>query len=187
MTSDSETTVETATRWVVDPAHSSVEFAVKHMVIATVRGRFTQFDVKLEADEEHPERSQVVAAISAASIDTRNPDRDAHLRSADFFDAEQHPELRFVSRYIEPAGENRGRIVGDLTIRGVTREVALDTAFTGRAKSPWGQEVAGFSAETTINRKDFGLTWNRSLETGGVLVADEIRISIEIEAIRQQG
>lgn len=179
--------MENATRWVIDPAHSSVEFAVKHMVIATVRGRFTQFDVQLEADEEQPLQSKVVASIDIASIDTRNADRDAHLRSADFFDLENHPQLRFVSRYIEPTGENSGRIVGDLTIRGVTREVALDTTFTGRAKSPWGQEVAGFSAETAINRKDFGLTWNRSLETGGVLVADEIKIFIEIEAIRQQG
>jgi polyisoprenoid-binding protein YceI len=175
----------TVSSWNVDPAHSSVEFAVKHMVITTVRGRFAKFDIDLNFDEANPLQSSVVAKIDAATIDTREEGRDKHLRSADFLDAENHPYLVFESKRVEDAGGGRYKIVGDLTIRDVTREVAMDTTFSGFAKSPWGMTVAGFNAETTINRNDWGLTWNAALETGGVLVAENVKIAIEVEAIKQ--
>ncbi len=171
--------------WSIDPVHSSVEFAVKHMVVTTVRGSFTRFEVELDFDGVNPERASIEARIDAASIGTRAADRDTHLRSADFLDVENHPLITFKSRRVEAAGQGRYRIVGDLSIRGVTREVSLDTTFQGMAKNPWGMAVASVSAETAINRKDFGLTWNAALETGGVLVGDEVKISLEIEAIKQ--
>ncbi len=177
---------EKVSTWVIDPAHSSVEFAVKHMVIATVRGRFARFDVDLDFNEAHPELSRVEVRIEAASIDTRVADRDAHLRSADFLDADNHPFVTFKSKRIEPATPGVYRIVGDLTIRDVTREVALNTTFSGLAMSPWGTQVAAFSAEARINRSDFGLTWNHTLETGGVLVGDEVRVLLEVEAVKQE-
>ncbi|MHB8990177.1 MAG: YceI family protein [Chloroflexota bacterium] len=176
---------KTASSWTIDPAHSSVEFAVKHMVITTVRGRFARFEIDLDFDPNAPERSSVGARIDTASIDTRNADRDTHLLSPDFLDAERYPHITFESRRVEPLGDGRYRIVGDLTVRGATREVALDATFAGTGKSPWGQQVAGFSAETRINRKEFGLNWNVALETGGWLVGDEVRIYLEAEAIQQ--
>lgn len=185
MATDTQQGTEKVSTWVIDQAHSSVEFAVKHMVFTTVRGRFTKYEVDLDFDEANPERSKVEARIDAASIDTRNADRDAHLRSADFFHAEQSSLLTFKSRGVEKAGEGAYRIVGDLTLRDVTREVVLDATFAGTGKNPWGMRVAGFSAETKINRKDFGLTWNAQLETGGVLVGDEVKILLEVEAIQQ--
>lgn len=179
------TQTKTRAKWAVDPVHSSVEFAVKHMVIATVRGRFKKFDVDVDFDRDHPEQSSVNAEIEVASIDTREPDRDTHLRSSDFFEVEKYPTMTFKSKRIEPVGENRSRIIGDLTIRDVTREVALDAEFAGLAKDPWGKERAGFNAETAINRKDFGLHWNVALETGGWLVGDTIRIYVEAELVKQ--
>ncbi len=176
---------EKVSTWVVDPAHTSVEFAVKHMMFTTVRGRFTGFEVDLDFDPGHPERSSMEARIEAATIDTRNADRDAHLRSGDFLLAEEHPHIVFKSRRIEPIAQGTYRVVGDLSIRGVTRETALEASFGGTGKSPWGQEVASFSAEAKINRKDFGLNWNAALETGGVLVGDEVKILLEVEAIKQ--
>ena len=171
--------------WAVDVVHSSVEFAVKHMVITTVRGRFAKFAIDLDLNEQNPLLSTVQVKIETASIDTREPNRDTHLRSADFFNAESFPYLTFSSKRIEGAGKDKYRIVGDLTIKDVTREVALDTTFSGTVKSPWGMQVAGFNAETTINRADWGLTYNAVLETGGVLVGNEVKISIEVEAIKQ--
>ncbi|MGE5619311.1 MAG: YceI family protein [Sphingomonadaceae bacterium] len=171
--------------WVMDHAHSSVEFAVKHMVITTVRGRFAQFQADLDFDPAAPELSSVEARIDAASIDTRSADRDAHLRSPDFLDVERYPHILFRSKRVEPLGAGRYRIVGDLTIRDVTREVALDATFAGVGKNPWGKQVAGFSAETAINRKEFGLNWNVALETGGWLVGDEVRIFLEMEATQE--
>ncbi len=173
------------TAWKVDPVHSSVEFAVKHMVIATVRGRFGKFDIDVDFDQEHPDRSSVEARIDVASIDTREADRDKHLRSADFFAVEKYPEIAFKSKRVEPLTGKRSRIVGDLTIRDVTREVVMNAEFTGLAKDPWGKERAGFNAETSINRKDFGLAWNVALETGGWLVGDTIKIYIEVELVKQ--
>jgi polyisoprenoid-binding protein YceI len=171
--------------WQIDSAHSAVEFAVKHMMIATVRGRFERFSGTVDLDEADPSRSTVEVQIEAESIDTRNEQRDAHLRSPDFFNAAEFPYLTFKSKRVEQLDAAHGRITGDLTIRGVTREVVLEVEYAGQAKSPWGGVSAGFSAHTTINRKDWGLTWNVGLETGGVLVGDEIKIHIELEIIKQ--
>lgn len=171
--------------WAVDPVHSSVEFAVKHMMVTTVRGRFAEFDAAVNFDEAHPEASSVEARISAASIDTRAADRDAHLRSADFLDAEKYPYLTFKSTRIEPRGGDHYLIHGDLSIRGVTNSVSLDAEFAGIGKSPWGNRVAALSAETRISRKSFGLEWNVGLETGGVLVGDEVRVHIDLELVEQ--
>ena len=171
--------------WSVDKVHSSVEFAVKHMMITTVRGRFEKFDVEVDFNEANPVVSAVEAKIEAASIDTRAADRDAHLRSPDFLDAENYPYLTFKSKRIERAGDERYKIYGDLTIRGVTKEVVLNTEFAGLGKSPWGTRVAALSAETKIDRKEFGLTWNAALETGGMLVGDEVKIHIDLELVEQ--
>jgi polyisoprenoid-binding protein YceI len=136
-------------------------------------------------DEERPERSSVTASIDVASIDTAEPDRDAHLRSDDFFNAERFPKMTFRSTRVELLGEDRARVFGDLTIRDVTKEVALDVEFEGRTKDPWGNERIGFSATTELNRKEFGLRWNQVLETGGVVVGDRVKVSLHIEAVRQ--
>ena len=171
--------------WVVDHVHSSVEFAVKHMMVTTVRGRFTEFDAVVNFDEANLPASSVEAKISTASIDTRAADRDAHLRSADFLDAENYPYITFKSNRIEKAGDDRYRIYGDLSIRGVAKEVVLNTEFAGLGKSPWGTRVAAFSAETKIDRKEFGLVWNAALETGGMLVGDEVKIHIDLELVER--
>ncbi len=171
--------------WVIDTAHTSVEFATKHMVISTVRGRFSKFDATVEFDAEHPERSIVQAKIDATSIDTREPDRDKHLRSADFFNVEKFPYLTFKSKRIEKKGTDKFKVVGDLTIKDVTREVEMDVIYSGLAKDPWGNTHAGFSAEGAINRKDFGLTWNMALETGGLLVGDHVKMNIEAELVKK--
>jgi len=174
-----------ATVWQIDPAHTTAEFSVRHMMISNVRGRFGKVEGTVTGDLSDPTQAQIEAKIDAASIDTRNEQRDQHLRSADFFDVEHHPYITFKSRRIERVGDNAFKVVGDLTIRGVTREVVLDAIFQGQAKSPWGQQVAGFSATTKLNRKDFGLTWNTVLETGGVLVGDEVNVEIQTELIQQ--
>ena len=171
------------TTWNLDPAHSTVEFAVKHLMISTVRGRFADVKATVAADEGNPNEYVITAELATASIDTRAEQRDAHLRSPDFFDAEQFPTIAFRSTKIEKKGDEF-RVVGDLTIRGVTRQVTLDVTEEGRGRDPWGGERAGFSATTKINRRDFGLTWNQALETGGVVVGDEIRISIDAEFVK---
>jgi polyisoprenoid-binding protein YceI len=172
--------------WHIDAAHSEIQFSVKHMMIATVRGRFTQFTGTIEADEQNPTAGQVTVQIDAASLDTGNEQRDGHLRSADFFDVEQYPHITFRSTRIESRGENEGRLHGELTIRNVTKPVVLDVDYAGTAKSPWGTTSAGFSAQTKINRKEWGLNWNVALETGGWLVSDEIKISIDVELVKQE-
>ncbi len=171
--------------WIIDSAHSSVGFAVKHLMVSTVRGQFKDFRAELDLDTDDLTRSQVRAEIDAASLDTREEKRDEHLRSADFFDVSQHPTLIFQSRRIERAGEAY-RVVGDLTIRGTTREVVLDLDYAGLQQSPWGDTRTGFSLHGSINRKDFGLNWNLALETGGVLVGDKVMLQIEVEAILPQ-
>jgi polyisoprenoid-binding protein YceI len=171
--------------WQIDPNHSHIQFSVRHMMISTVRGRFERFTGTIEGDEQDPTRSRVEVQIEAASIDTRAPQRDADLRGPNFLDAENYPYLTFTSKRIEQTDATHGRIVGDLTIRGATREVVLDVEYAGQAKSPWGATSAGFSATTKINRKDWGLTWNVALETGGVLVGDEVTINIELELVKQ--
>ena len=175
------------TTWVIDPAHTTVEFAVKHMMVTTVRGRFGQVSGTIELDEEDLTRSSAEVTIPVASIDTREEQRDAHLRSADFFDAENHPNMTFRTRSIERAGEDEYRVTGDLTIRGVTREVVLDARLEGRAKKPTGEDVIGLTASTSIDREDYGLKWNVALEAGGWLVGKEVRISLDVQAIRQDG
>ena len=176
----------TTTFWKIDPAHTLVEFTAKHMMIANVRGRFVNVEGKIDVDEAQPGRSSVVVEIDAASIDTRTEQRDQHLRSADFLDVENNPKVTFRSTKVEGASLEAGksfRVTGDLTIRGTTREVVLDATFEGRGRDPWGGERVGFSADTKIDRRDFGLTWNAALEAGGVLVGNEIRIHIEAEAV----
>jgi polyisoprenoid-binding protein YceI len=177
-------TIEQAT-WSIDPAHTHVEFAVRHMMVATVKGRFAEVEGTIVLDETNPAESRVEARIPAASIDTKESNRDAHLRSADFLDAENHPYLTFRSTRVESDGRGRFTAHGDLTIRGVTRPVTLQGEYLGTNTSPYGLRVAGFSAATRINRSDFGLNWNAALETGGVLVADEVKIALEIEAVQQ--
>jgi polyisoprenoid-binding protein YceI len=174
------------TTWQIDPAHTAAGFAVRHLMISTVRGRFSdvQGTVSLAGDDFRTARVNV--AIGVASVDTREPQRDAHLRSADFFDADHFPTMTFRSRKVDAAGADRFTVTGDLTIRGVTREVVLHVTDEGRVRDPWGGERAGFSATTTINRADFGLTWNAALETGGVVVGDTVRISIDVELVKQK-
>lgn len=172
--------------WIIDPAHSLVEFSVKHMMITTVRGRFNSFSGTLNLDEAHPENSYIEGTIDVASIDTREPNRDAHLRSPDFFDVDKYPTITFRSKRIEVQNSHHLKVAGDLTIKDVTREVVLDVTMEGPGKDPWGNRRIGLSAQTTINRKDFGLNWNVALETGGWLVGDQVKIAIEIEAIQQQ-
>lgn len=171
--------------WQVDGAHSAVNLTVRHMVISKVRGHFARWNAKLALDTADLTRSSVEVDIEAASIETGVSDRDAHLKSADFLDAEKHPTLTYRSRKVERVSKERLRVVGDLTIRGVTREVPLDVEVGGQGKDPWGNVRAGFSATASIHRKDFGLTWNQALETGGVLVADRVDIEIELQAIAQ--
>ncbi len=170
--------------WTLDAAHSLLEFSVRHLMIATVKGRFGVAGGTLHLDEHDITRSTVDVAIDAASIDTRQGQRDAHLRSADFFDADRWPELTFRSRRVERAGDAL-RVIGDLTIRDVTREVVLDVAEQGRGTNADGDAVLAYSASTKIDRTDFGLTWNMALETGGVLVGNEVRINLELSFIRQ--
>ena len=173
----------TVSTWQIDPKHSTAEFAVRHMMVTTVKGHISGVDGVITLDEEALTRSSVEASLNAASIDTREPSRDAHLRSPDFLDAEKFPRITFRSTRIE-GSVDRGRIVGDLTVRGVTREVVLDAVFVGRQRDPWGGERAGFSAQTVIDRRDFGLTWNQALEAGAVMVANDVRISIVLVAVR---
>jgi polyisoprenoid-binding protein YceI len=178
---DTQTTTGT-TVWTIDTSHSQVEFAVKHMMFSTVKGSFEGVSGTITLDEQNPANSSVQVEIDPATISTRDEKRDAHLRSADFFDVQQFPTMTFVSTGVEPKGDDL-TITGDLTMHGVTRQVVLDAEFNGRGMSPFGMEVISYSASAKINRGDFGLNWNAALETGGVLVSDQIRISLEIEAV----
>lgn len=171
--------------WQVDGAHSAVNLTVRHMVISKVRGRFARWNARLQLDTADLARSAVEVDIEAASIDTGVADRDAHLRSADFLDAQSHPTLRYRSRKVEVVSPERLRVVGDLTIRDVTREVPLEVEYGGQGKDPWGNQRVGFTATASLYRKDFGLAWNQVLETGGVLVADRVDVEIELQAIKQ--
>ncbi|MCA9984207.1 MAG: YceI family protein [Anaerolineales bacterium] len=171
--------------WQIDLAHSHINFSVRHMMISTVRGTFDSFSGTVEFDPETPAATSVNVSIDAASINTREEKRDEHLRSGDFLDVANFPAITFVSKRVEPAGADSGKLIGDLTIHGVTREVVLDVDYHGQAKSPWGTTSAGFSASTKIKRDDFGLTWNVALETGGWLVGNDIKIEIEVEVVEQ--
>jgi polyisoprenoid-binding protein YceI len=179
------TTNPSKTTWAIDPAHTSVEFSVRHLMITTVKGRFTDVKGTVISDDADLTQGQVDLTINVASIDTREAQRDTHLRSADFFETEKFPRMSFKGRRITDVSGDRFRLIGDLTIRDITREVTLDVTSNGRAKDPWGGERAGFEATTKIKRSDFGLTWNQALETGGVVVGDEIKISIDAELVKQ--
>jgi polyisoprenoid-binding protein YceI len=170
--------------WNLDTVHSGINFTVRHMVVSKVRGRFAKFSGSVALDEDDLTRSVVEATIDASSIDTGTAQRDDHLRSADFFDAERFPQIRFRSTRIEKLGGDRYRLTGDLTIRDVTRPIALDAEYGGRGKDPWGNERVGFTARGSLDRKDFGLKWNQALETGGVLVSDHVEIEIEAQAVK---
>ena len=173
------------TKWAVDTMHSSIDFSIRHMMIAKVKGSFNQFEASIEADPNDLTTADIAFSVDVASVDTRNADRDAHLRSADFFDVENHPKMTFKATKIERTGDGEYEVTGDLTIRGVTRSETFKVTFEGAGKDPWGNHKAGFSAEGTIKRSDYGLTWNAALETGGVLVGDEVKIHLEIEAAEQ--
>src|SRR5688572_2004534 len=173
----------TTSHWNIDAAHSGVTFSVRHMLVSKVRGRFTKFKGVIELSDDDRTQSVVDVTIDASSIDSGVAERDAHLRSPDFFDVESCPELRFRSKRTEKLDGDRYRMLGDLTIRDVTREVALDVEVGGRATDPMGNVRAGFSARGAVDRKDFGLKWNQLLETGGVLVGDRVDIDIDIELV----
>jgi polyisoprenoid-binding protein YceI len=175
------------TTWTIDASHSSIAFSAKHMMITTVKGRLAEARGTLTLDDAEPSRSSVAVEFDAATIDTRSEQRDAHLRSPDFLDVETFPTITFRSRRVDGARAEAGErftVVGDLTIRGVTREATLDATYEGRGRDPWGGERVSFSAETRIDRRDFGLTWNAALETGGLLVSNDVRIQIDVQAVR---
>lgn len=169
----------------IDKAHSEAAFQVRHL-LTKVRGRFTDFEGTIDFDPDAPERSTVRVAIQAASIDTNTPDRDAHLRSDDFFAVEQYPTLTFASTGIVPRGNDQFDVAGDLTMRGVTRSIVIPVSYLGKAVDPWGNEKVAFEGEVTLNRKDYGLSWNAALETGGFLVGDEVKVSLSVQAAGQK-
>jgi polyisoprenoid-binding protein YceI len=168
----------------IDKAHSEVAFQVRHL-LTKVRGRFTDFEGSILYNDANPEQSSVTFTIQAGSIDTAEPDRDKHLRTPDFFDVETFPTLTFQSSRITKRGPETYDVIGTLAMHGVSKELVLPVAHMGKAKDPWGGDRLGFEAETTLNRKDFGLNWNAMLEAGGFLVGDEVKVSIEIQAVGQ--
>ena len=182
--SDAATTSIPAGTWAVDTSHSTIGFVARHMMVAKVRGRFKDFTADIVI-AENPLESRVDATVQMASVDTNDETRDNHLRTNDFFDIENHPTMTFRTTSIEPDGDNY-KLNGDLTVRGVTKPVTFDLEVGGAGKDPWGNTKAGFSATTTINRKDFGVEWNAPLETGGVIVGDKVTIELDIEAALQQ-
>ena len=174
--------IATTTRtYAIDKTHSEAAFQVRHL-ISKVRGRFADFDGAIEFDEEQPAQSSVTFTIQAASIDTATPDRDAHLRSEDFFAVDKYPTVTFVSTRITPRGKDEFEVAGNLTMRGVTKAIVIPVAYLGKATDPWGNQKVAFEAELTLNRKDFGLNWNAAIEAGGFLVGDEVKISLSIQA-----
>lgn len=172
--------------WQIDGSHSAVEFVVKHMMVSKTKGRFTNFNGTIELDENNLASSSVTVEIDVASIDTHDEKRDAHLRSGDFFDAEKYPTITFTSTEVLPRGGDKFQVVGDLTIRDITQKVVINAEKTGIGTSPWGTQVVGFEGSTDVDRKDYGLTWNVALEAGGFLVGDNIKINLEVEAIKQE-
>ena len=167
----------------IDIAHSEIGFTVRHMMFAKVRGQFKKWNAALSYDPADPSRSKLEVEIDAASIDTRESQRDAHLRSPDFFDTEKFPTMTFKSKRIEPTGAGRYRVVGDLTLRGTTQEFVLDVEQTGSGKDPWGNSRLGFSAKGSLSRSRWGLVWNQVLEAGAVLVSDEVQIEVEAQVV----
>lgn len=176
--------MENNNRWNIDTTHSAIGFSVRHMVVAKVRGRFATWSSKVQLDPSDLTRSSVEVEIDASSIDTGVADRDNHLRSADFFDVARFPSLRFKSEKVEKVSGDRYRVHGDITIRDITRPIALDVEYGGQGKDPWGNQRVAFSATTSLSRSEFGLKWNQALEAGGVLVGDKIEIEIEVQAVQ---
>jgi polyisoprenoid-binding protein YceI len=172
-------------RWEIDSSHSSLQFSVRHLVIAKVRGSFARWSGTVQAPDGDFSKATVTVTVDASSIDTGVADRDGHLRSPDFFDVAQYPELRFVGTRVQPRSQGEIDVLGNLTIKGTTREVVLRVEQHGQTKDPWGNVRAAFTAKTSIDRKDFGLTYNQVLETGGVMVGDRVEIEAEIEAVKQ--
>ncbi|MDX1664789.1 MAG: YceI family protein [Candidatus Promineifilaceae bacterium] len=171
--------------WQIDPQHSHIQFSVRHMMISTVRGKFRDYTGTVDFDEENPQQTDVYVRINAASIDTQTEDRDNHLRSPDFLHVEEYPYITYQSKRIELIDERNARLIGDLTIRGETREVPVDVTYQGRSQSPWGDIRVGFTGEASFSRKDWNLTWNQALETGGWLVGDKITVDIELQLVKQ--
>ncbi|MEC0296959.1 YceI family protein [Peribacillus frigoritolerans] len=175
----------TNTKWIVDPTHSAIEFSVKHMMIAKVKGSFNKFEASILANPSDLTTAKIDFTVDVASIDTRNADRDNHLRSADFFDVEKNPTLTFKSTKIVKTDEDEYDVTGNVTLNGVTQEETFNITFEGQGKDPWGNEKAGFSGKGKVKRSDYGLTYNAALETGGVLIGDQITLTIEIEAAKE--
>ncbi|QHT63564.1 YceI family protein [Paenibacillus lycopersici] len=169
-------------KWLVDATHSSVDFTIKHMMIAKVKGSFHEFSAEIEADPNDLTTASIQFNVALASIDTRNADRDNHLRTGDFFDIEKYPALTFQSKSIVKTGDGEYDVTGDLTLHGLTRTETFQVTYEGSGKDPWGNEKVGFSGKGAIKRSEFGLTYNAVLETGGVLIGDEVKFTIEIEA-----
>jgi polyisoprenoid-binding protein YceI len=184
MQATSEQTGTGRATWNIDTDHTHVGFSVRHMMITTVKGQFSGVTGTLELDEGNPAASRVSVRIDAASIDTRVEQRDAHLRSGDFLDVGNHPYLTFESRVVRPLGGRRLEVQGDLTIRGVTKPVVLEVTGEGRGTDPWGGERTAFSATGRLDRRDFGLVWNQALEAGGVLVSDDVKLTIDLQVVR---
>ena len=171
--------------WEIDPAHSNVQFGVRHMMISTVHGKFTKFTATATGDEKDAAHAGVQASIDAASIDTGDEKRDAHLKTADFFDAEKFPTITFKSTKVEAASDRRYKLHGDLTMHGVTKPVVLDVEATSEVKGMRGETRAGARATTKVNRKDFGISWSKSMDGGGVVVGDEVEVTIDVEAVKK--
>jgi polyisoprenoid-binding protein YceI len=178
-------TAPAADLYTVDKSHSEVSFQVKHLM-SQVRGRFTDFDGRVSSDPAKPEASSVEFTIRTASIDTSEPKRDAHLKSADFFDAAANPTITFKSQIVKKTGENTFAVTGPFTMHGITKQVTLPVVFGGFGKDPWGGERAGFEIATSLNRKDYGVVWNKTLDGGSLLLGDEVRIAINLEIVKQE-
>ena len=181
----SATQQTTTSTWVIDPVHSAGEFAIKHLMVATVRGHFKITDGQIVVNETDHTASSVTATIDATSINTREERRDAHLRSGDFFETEKYPTITFESIRVEKVDDEEWKVFGNLTFHGVTKEVELDVEEGGEIRDPYGKQRRGFTAETTVNRSDFGVTYNSALETGGFMLGDRVKITLDIAAVRQ--
>nr|WP_294933992.1 YceI family protein [uncultured Flavobacterium sp.] len=173
------------TKWAIDPTHSAIGFKVKHMMFTNVSGKFEKYDATIITEDDDLSKATFEFAADINSIDTRNADRDTHLKSADFFDAENHPKMSFKSSSFTKIDDDDYEMAGDLTIRGVTKFVKLPAEFSGLMKDPWGNTKAGINISGKINRKDWGLNWNSALETGGVLVSEDVKLDIELQLIKQ--
>jgi polyisoprenoid-binding protein YceI len=176
--------LETTQSFAIDSDHSEVGFSVRHMLTRT-RGRFAKFSGTIHLDREQPEHSSVLFEVDAASIDTRNGDRDAHLKSGDFFEVEKYPLVRFTSSNVTKLDEQRYRVDGTFELRGILKPMSLEVSYLGVAKDPWGNERAGFSTEATINRKEFGMIWNAALDNGGFILGDDVQVTIDLETVRK--